>query len=104
MINDTDGYYYTISSKWAGQIAVLKDASAHLREIYSYDSASGMPGNMLVSFMTVKKSDWDEGKYKNKGYSEITHDGISSYLCKIGKGAGEEITEEDVRKNFKLID
>lgn len=104
MINDADGYYYKISSKWAGQIAVLKDQSSHLREIYRYDNATAMPGDMLVSFMTVKKSDWDAGKYKDKGYSEITHDGISSYLCKIGKGAKEELTEEDVRKNFNLID
>lgn len=104
MINDADGYYYTVSSKWSGRIAVLKDASSHLREIYSYDSATGTAGNMLVSFMTVKKSDWDAGKYKNKGYTELMHDGISSYLCKIGKGAAEVLTEEDVRKSFKLID
>ena len=103
LMNDSDGYYYILSSKWSGQIAVLRDSAAQLREIYSYDNASDAVGEMLISFKTVKKSDWDKGEYKKSGYAEITHDGVSSYICKIGSAAGDELTLESVRKSFKLL-
>lgn len=103
LMNENDGYYYILSSKWSGKIAVLKDSTEQLREIYSYDGASDTVGEMLISFKTVKKADWDKGKFKGSGYTEITHDGISSYICKIGKSAKDALTLEDVRKNFKLL-
>ena len=80
-----------------------RDSAAQLREIYSYDNASDAVGEMLISFKTVKKSDWDKGEYKKSGYAEITHDGVSSYICKIGSAAGDELTLESVRKSFKLL-
>lgn len=105
MINLNDGYYYVISSKRAGQIAIYKDTDTHVREIYKYDNETSKVGDMLISFKTVKKSDWDNGKYKSIGYTEITHDDVSSYICKISETAkAEELTIEEVRRNFKLLE
>lgn len=105
MININDGYYYIISSKRAGQIAIYKDAEAHIREIYKYDTETSATGNQLICFKTVKKSDWDAGKYKDEGFTEITHDSVSSHLCKISETASSEgLTIEEVRRNFKLLE
>lgn len=105
MINLNDGYYYVISSKRAGQIAIYKDTDTFVREIYKYDNETSTVGDMLISFKTVKKSDWDNGKYKDGGFTEITHDGVSSYICKISETAkAEGLTIEEVRRNFKLLE
>lgn len=105
MINVSDGYYYILSQKWAGQIAVLKDTDKRLREIYLYDKETSSAGVMLVSFMTVSRSDWESGKYKGQGFEKITQDEISVYLCKISDtAAAQGITLETIRKNFKLTE
>ena len=72
-------------------------------ELTDNPSAMDAVGEMLISFKTVKKSDWDKGEYKKSGYAEITHDGVSSYICKIGSAADDELTLESVRKSFKLL-
>ena len=105
MINVSDGYYYILSQKWAGQIAVLKDTDKRLREIYLYDKETSSAGEMLVSFMTVSRSDRESGKYKGQGFEKITQDEISVYLCKISDtAAAQGITLETIRKNFKLTE
>ena len=105
MINNSDGYYYILSQKWTGQIAVLKDTDKRLREIYLYNSADSEAGEMLVSFMTVPRVDWESGKYKDQGFEKITQDEISVYLCKISDTAATQgITLEVIKKNFKLTE
>lgn len=104
MINNNDGYYYILSKKWAGQIAVLKDTENNVREIYKYNNETLTAEESLICFKTVKASDWINGKYENDGYEEMMRDGISAHLCKIGDTAKEGgITIETVRENFKLI-
>ena len=105
MVNINDGYYYIISSKRAGQIAIYKDTDSHVREIYKYDNETSSTGELLIFFKTVKKSDWDIGKYKDGGFIEITHDDVSSHICRISDTAAEEgLTIEEVRRNFKLLE
>lgn len=105
MINSSDGYYYILSQKWTGQIAVLKDTDKRLREIYLYNSEDSSAGEMLVSFKTVPRADWESGKYKGKGFEKITQDEISVYLCKISDTAATQgITLEVIKKNFKLTE
>ena len=105
MINSSDGYYYVLSQKWAGQIAVLKDTDKRLREIYLYNSEDSSAGEMLVSFITVPRADRESGKYTAQGYEKITQDEISVYLCKISDtAAAQGITLETIRKNFKLTE
>lgn len=105
MINNSDGYYYILSQKWTGQIAVLKDTDKRLREIYLYNSEASSAGEMLVSFMTVARADWESGKYKGQGFEKITQDEISVYLCKISDTAATQgITLEVIKKNFKLTE
>lgn len=103
MINSDDGYYYILSQKWAGQIAVLKDTDNRLREIYIYNSENSLAGEMLVSFKTVTLADRSSEAYAE--YSEITQDEISVYLCKISEtAAAKGITLETIRENFKLTE
>ena len=105
LINNNDGYYYTVSARLVGHLAVLKDETRHLRELYYYDADTGTVGEQLISFMTVKKSDWDNGAYKSKGYTEIMHDGISSYICKVSADAETRgVTFSEVKKSFKLFE
>lgn len=105
MINANDGYYYILSQKWTGQIAVLKDTDNRLREIYLYDSETQAAIEMLVSFMTVTRADWESGKYEGLGYDKITQNEISVYLCKISDTAKSQgLTGEVVSKNFKLTE
>lgn len=105
MINNSDGYYYILSQKWTGQIAVLKDTDKRLREIYLYDSATSTAGEMLVSFMTVTRADWESGKYENSGYDKIAQNEISVYLCKVSDFAKSQgLTEEVITKNFILTE
>ena len=105
MINNSDGYYYILSQKWAGQIAVLKDTDKRLREIYLYDSETSTAGEMLVSFMTVSRTDWENGKYEDSGYEKIAQNEISVYLCKVSNIAKSQgLTEEVTTKNFILTE
>lgn len=105
MINSNDGYYYILSQKWTGQIAVLKDTDKRLREIYLYNNETSTVREMLVSFMTVSRTDWESGKYQGSGYEKITQNEVSVYLCKIGDtAAAQGITMEVISKNFKLTE
>lgn len=105
MINSNDGYYYILSQKWAGQVAVLKDTEERLREIYLYNNETSTVIEMLVSFMTVSRNDWEGGKYEGLGYEKITQNETSVYLCKIGDtAAAQGITMEVISKNFKLTE
>ena len=105
MINSNDGYYYVLSPKWTGQIAVLKDTENHIREIYRYDGETASAADMLVSFVTVKLNDKELQKYLDEGFTEITQDEISVYLCKIGETAAEQgINTDIVKQNFKLTE
>lgn len=105
MINSNDGYYYVLSQKWTGQIAVLKDTDKRLREIYLYNSEDSSAGEMLVSFKTVTLVEWSSEAYTGTGYNVITQDEISVYLCKISDtAAAQGIDLEVIRKNFKLTE
>ena len=105
MINNSDGYYYILSQKWTGQIAVLKDTDKRLREIYLYNSETSTAGEMLVGFMTVARTDWESGKYENSGYEKIAQNEMSVYLCKVGDIARSQgLTEEVITKNFILTE
>ena len=54
---------------------------------------------------TVKKTDWDNERYAGRGFSEITHDGVSSYICSISEtGEANGMTVTEIRQNFRLID
>ena len=105
MINNSDGYYYILSQKWTGQIAVLKDTDKRLREIYLYNSETSTAGEMLVGFMTVSRTDWESEKYENSGYEKIAQNEMSVYLCKVSDIARSQgLTEEVITKNFILTE
>ena len=104
MINVNDGYYFSLSSKLTGNIAILKDTETRVREIYLYDSVNMTVGSSLLFFKAIKKADWESGKYKNTGAEEIMNDGKTYYVCKISEaGIAQGLNIEYVRANFKLF-
>lgn len=105
MINVNDGYYYIMPAKWVGKIAILKDAENNLREIYRFNPDDMTVGSSLLYIKAVKKKDWDDGKYRATGVSEILNDGETSFICCISEeAAAEGLTLENVRNNFKLAE
>lgn len=105
MINVDDGYYYSISEKWIGNIAVLKDTDNNLREIYKYNPDDMTVGESLLYIKAVPKSDWDSGKYKASGIFEIMNNGETSFICRISETAAKEgLILENVKLNFKLYE
>lgn len=105
MINVNDSYYYILPSKLVGNIAVLKDTENRLREIYSYNPEDMTIGGSLLYIKSVKKKDWDDGKYKAEGIFEIMNDGKTAHICRISdEAAAAGITLEDVKSNFKLLE
>ena len=103
MINTNDSYYFVISSKLQGNIAILKDTENRSREIFSYNSVDMTIGDSLIEFKAVSKKDWDSGKYKKSSAKEIVNDGETAYICKISDTAKNQgITIEHIRENFYL--
>lgn len=103
LMNANDGYYYIVPSKLIDRMAVYKNTDRHLREIYRYDGNAA--GDLLFTIKTVEKTDWDNERYAGRGFSEITHDGVSSYICSISEaGEANGMTVTEIRQNFRLID
>lgn len=104
IINVSDDYYYCIPQKWIGKIAILRDSENSLMEIYRYDPKEKVSGERLMYFKAVKKSDWDEGVYKNRDVTELVNNGETSYICYISSAAEKDgIDTDKVKKDFKLF-
>jgi len=104
MINVNDGYYFVLSPKWVGNIAVFKNTTSRVREIYLYNSKKMKLGSSLIYIMAVDKGEWDKGNYRNYNAMEILNDGKTSYICRISDVAIKQgLDIEYVRANFKLL-
>ena len=102
-VSVSEGYYYIIPAKWIGQIALLRDESSGLTEIYRFNSEENVSGERLLYIRSVKKADWDSGVYKNQDVTEIVNNGETSYICYISAAAeAEGITAEKVKTDLKL--
>lgn len=104
LMNNEDGYYYVMPSKWLGRIAVLRDADKHLREIYTYDPVSMTAGRQLLSLKTVSERKY-EAEGLGDGYEYLLSYGDRVYACRISETAAKDgLTFEEVKKNFKIIE
>ncbi len=105
MINTLDGYYYTVPSKWLGNIAVLKDTANSIREVYAYNSKEMTVGDSLLYIRAIKKKDWESGMYSALQLSSIGKKDNIIFACRISK-AGEKagLTLENVKSNFALYE
>ena len=105
MMNVDDGYRYTVPQKWIGSIAVLKDTSNRLRELYRYNPQESTVGESLIYIKAVPKKDWEKGKYGADGAVEIATSGETVFICRISQAAiNEGLTIENVKANFKLFE
>lgn len=105
MINVIDGYYFTLSSKWVGNIAVLKDTTNRIREVYLYDSQKTAVGSSILYLRTIKKSDWKSGKFRDEGFAEIMETEKDVFVCKISEeGIKQGIDMNYVQSNFRLFE
>lgn len=104
MINTIDGYYYNISNKLVGNIAILKDTDNRIREIYTYDTEEMTVGKSLVYMRAINKNDWENGIYDALNLIEIGETENSVITCRISKEAKEKgITLEEVKSNFGIF-
>lgn len=101
MINVIDGYYYNISAKWVGNIAILKDTDNRIREIYAYDTEEMAVGKSLLYMRAISKRDWENGIYNALNLTKIAEVGDAVIACRISKDA--KITIDDVKKNFGVF-
>lgn len=104
MINVIDGYYYNISNKLVGNIAILKDTDNRIREIYTYDTEEMSVGKSLVYMRAISKKDWENGIYEALNLIEIGETENSVIACRISKEAKEQgITLDEVKHNFGIF-
>ena len=105
MINTIDGYYYVIPQKWVGNIAVLKDTDNRIRQIYSYNNETLTVGDSLLYLQTFTKEEWENGKNKTSGLTEVMRDGQKVFVCEISASAKQEgLTLENVKSNFVIYE
>jgi hypothetical protein len=105
MINTIDGYYYIIPQKWVGNIAVLKDTDNRIRQIYSYNNETLTVGDSLLYLQTFTKEEWENGKNKTSGLTEVMRDGQKVFVCEISASAKQEgLTLENVKSNFVIYE
>lgn len=105
MINTLDGYYYTVPSKWLGNIAVLKDAANSIREVYAYDSEEMTVGESLLYIRAINVKDWNSGVYSALQLEIIEKNENVIFACRISKaGKKEGLTLENVKSNFALYE
>lgn len=105
MINIIDGFDYTIPQNLVGNISVLKDTDNRVREIYSYNAEEMTIGESLLYIKSVKKTDWDNGKYEPLNLKKITENDKTVFACRISE-QGEKVglSFEKVKSNFKLYE
>jgi len=104
MINVIDGYYFNLSSKWVGNIAILKDTTNRIREIYLYNPKKMTVGSSILYLRAIKKKEWSSGKFRDDGFTEIMENDNYIFVCKISEeGIKQGLTIEYVQSNFKLF-
>ena len=102
-VSVSEGYYYIIPAKWIDKIALLRDESSGLTEIYRFNAEENVSAERLLYIRSVKKSDWDGGVYKNQDLTEVVNNGETSYICYISAAAeAEGITAEKVKNDLYL--
>lgn len=102
-VSVSEGYYYIIPAKWIDKIALLRDESSGLTEIYRFNSDENVSAERLLYIRSVKKADWDSGVYKSQDVTEIVNNGETSYICYISAAAeADGITAERVKNDLKL--
>ena len=102
-VSVSEGYYYIIPAKWIDKIALLRDESSGLTEIYRFNSEENVAAERLLYIRSVKKADWDSGVYKSQDVTEIVNNGETSYICYISAAAeADGITAERVKNDLKL--
>lgn len=104
MINVNDGYYFTLSSKWVGNIAILKDTTNRIREIYLYNPKRMTVGSSILYLRAIKKKEWESGKYRDDGFTEIMESENDVFVCKISaEGKKQGLDMQYVQSNFVLL-
>lgn len=105
MINVIDSYSFTIPSRWLGKIAVLKDTTSRVREIYRYNNEEETVGESLVLIKAMKKSQWEKEKANASSGEEILMTDDTAFIAKISDAArAEGVTIDTVKSNFSIFE
>ncbi len=105
MINMNDGYSFTVPARWIGNIAVLKNTTTRVREIYRYNSEEDVIGESLILFEAMSVSQWKEETLRGSdGVEIIKKDGIVFVAYISDAARAEGITEDTVKSSFSLFE
>lgn len=105
MINVNDSYSFTIPSRWLGKIAILKNTTSRVREIYSYNNEEEVVGESLILIKAMKKSQWEEEKANASAGEEILMTDDTVFIAKISDAArAEGVTIDTVKSNFSIFE
>lgn len=105
MINLNDGYSFTIPPRWLGKIAVLKNTSTRVREIYRYNGEETVIGESLILIKAMNNSQWKEETFRGtKGEEILKKDGnvFVAYISDAAKNEG--MTIDTVRSSFSIFE
>lgn len=105
MINVNDSYSFTIPSRWLGKIAILKDTTSRVREIYRYNKEEETVGESLIIIKAMKKPQWEEEKASSNSGEEILMTDDTVFVAKISDEArAEGVTIDTVKSNFSIFE
>ena len=107
MINVNDSYSFTIPSRWLGKIAILKNTTSRVREIYRYNVEGEVEivGESLILIKAMKKSQWEEEKANAPKSEEILITEDTVFIAIISDAArAEGVTIDTVKSNFSIFE
>lgn len=105
MINVNDGYSFIIPPRWLGKIAVLKNTSTRIREIYRYNAEETVIGESLILFKAMTLSTWREENLRGTKGEEIMKKDDTIFVCYISDAArAEGITIDTVKSSFSTFE
>ena len=105
MINVIDGYSYTVPARLIGNIAILKNTSTHIREVYEYNSEEGTIGSSLILFKAVSAAEWKEESLRGTDGAEIMKRDDTVFIAYISDTAkAQGITIDTVKASFSLFE
>lgn len=105
MINVNDGYSFTIPPRWIGKIAVLKNTTSRVREIYRYNAEDTVIGESLILIKAMTVLQWKEETLRGTVGQEILKKDGTVFVCYISDAAkAEGITIDTVKSSFSIFE
>lgn len=103
IVNTIDGYYIEVPERYAGRLAVLKDAENHRRVLFDYDAESESVGERLATVTVISAKQWDKENFNRMNMFELCRVGDSVFAASVNLAAKKALTEQELKSMFNLI-